>query len=300
MTEKTAMISADNLSDRLQVEGTKNELRDLAMVINSMLDRLEVSYNSQKQFVSDASHELRTPIAVIQGYTDMLARWGKDDPQVLEEGIEAISQETASMKDLVEDLLFLARHDKKTLIMEMNEFDPTEVMQEVRRETEMVNPTAQLYSEAMEPFTMQADRNRVKQLMRILLDNAVKYSPDGAVIHLSLKKKGDSAVFTVRDEGQGISAEDMPKIFDRFYRSDAARKRESGGHGLGLSIARIIVLAHGGRIHVRSKPGQGTTFTIELPLKQAISGVQEVAVEEKPKKRPRHMRKAKAAEVHIA
>ena len=108
-------LSESNLSNRINIAGTKNELKDLATVINRMLDRIERSYNSQKQFVSDASHELRTPISVIRGYTDMLRRWGKDDPEILAEGISAISQETEGMKDLVENLLFLARHDKKTM-----------------------------------------------------------------------------------------------------------------------------------------------------------------------------------------
>lgn len=135
-----ATLSASNLSNRINIAGTKNELKDLAMVINSMLDRIERSYNSQKQFVSDASHELRTPIAVIQGYVNMLNRWGKDDKTVLEEGITAIAQETESMKGLVESLLFLARHDKKTLLMEMEPFDPCEVVSEVHREAAMVSP----------------------------------------------------------------------------------------------------------------------------------------------------------------
>ena len=127
ITDMAATLSANNLSNRINIAGTKNELKDLATVINSMLDRIETSYNSQKQFVSDASHELRTPIAVIQGYASMLSRWGKSDPDVLNEGINAIAQETESMKELVESLLFLARHDKKTLMMEMVRFDAYEI-----------------------------------------------------------------------------------------------------------------------------------------------------------------------------
>ena len=262
-------LSESNLSNRINIAGTKNELKDLAAVINRMLDRIERSYNSQKQFVSDASHELRTPIAVIRGYTDMLKRWGKDDPEILEEGITAISQETDGMKDLVESLLFLARHDKKTLMMEMSSFRPNEVMQEVVKEETMVHENYHFVSQQMDDLMITADRNMIKQVLRILCDNAVKYSPEGTDITLSCIKRQDGyCCLSVRDQGQGISQEDLPRIFDRFYRSDKARKSETGGHGLGLSIARIIVVAHNGKINVRSKPGCGTVFSVLLPTEE--------------------------------
>ena len=259
-------LSESNLSNRINIAGTKNELKDLAAVINRMLDRIERSYNSQKQFVSDASHELRTPISVIRGYTDMLKRWGKDDPEVLDEGIAAISQETEGMKDLVESLLFLARHDKKTLMMEISAFDPSELVSEVIKEETMVHTEYRFDTAVLESVQVKADRNMMKQVLRILCDNAVKYSQPGTTVTLSCKKEKDGmCCLSVKDEGQGIPQEDLPKIFDRFYRSDKARKSETGGHGLGLSIARIIVIAHSGKIRVRSKPGAGTTFSVLLP-----------------------------------
>ena len=262
-------LSESNLSNRINIAGTKNELKDLATVINRMLDRIERSYNSQKQFVSDASHELRTPISVIRGYTDMLKRWGKDDPEILEEGITAISQETEGMKDLVESLLFLARHDKKTLMMEISAFDPSELVSEVQKEEAMVHTGYRFVLKQQESMLIKADRNMMKQVLRILCDNAVKYSePDTAVTLSCVKDEGGMCCLSVRDEGAGISQEDLPKIFDRFYRSDKARKSDTGGHGLGLSIARIIVIAHNGKIRVRSKPGCGTEFTVLLPAEE--------------------------------
>ncbi len=259
-------LSDSNLSNRINIAGTKNELKDLAVVINKMLDRIEKSYNSQKQFVSDASHELRTPISVIRGYTDMLKRWGKDDPEVLDEGIAAISQETEGMKELVESLLFLARHDKKTLMMEISSFDPSELIREIQKEEMMVHTDYRFAVQQLDDTLIEADRNMLKQVIRILCDNAVKYSEAGTTITLSCNSNQDGyCSISVKDEGQGISEEDLPKIFDRFYRSDKARKKETGGHGLGLSIARIIVVAHGGKIRVRSKPGCGTTFTVLIP-----------------------------------
>lgn len=269
ITDMAATLSASNLSNRINLEGTKNELKDLANVINTMLDRIERSYNSQKQFVSDASHELRTPIAVIQGYINMLQRWGKDDQEVLDEGITAIAQETASMKDLVESLLFLARHDKKTLMMEMERFDPCDLVAELHKEAAMVTPENHFICQPMDHTIIEADRNMIKQVMRILCDNAVKYTPKGGTITMGVESYPGGCTLILSDNGPGISREELPKIFDRFYRSDSARKAESGGHGLGLSIARIIIIAHGGKIRVRSKVGEGTTFCVVLPEHQS-------------------------------
>ncbi len=269
ITELASTLSASNLSNRINIAGTKNELKDLAVVINSMLDRIERSYNSQKQFVSDASHELRTPIAVLQGYINMLKRWGKSDPDVLDEGINAIAQETESMKELVESLLFLARHDKKTLMMEMESFDALDVLTELHREAAMVTPADTFVLSTSENCPMQGDRSMVKQVMRILCDNAVKYTPQGGTVTLALSRRPGWVTLSVADNGPGISQEDLPRIFDRFYRADAARRSENGGHGLGLSIARIIVMAHGGKLRVRSKVGVGSTFYVDLPEKQS-------------------------------
>ncbi len=268
ITEMATTLSANNLSNRINIAGTKNELRDLAVVINSMLDRIERSYNSQKQFVSDASHELRTPIAVIQGYVNMLSRWGKDDPEVLDEGISAIAQETESMKDLVESLLFLARHDKKTLMMEIAQFDVLDVLTELHREAAMVTPDDAFVLSPAESCLIEGDRGMIKQVMRILCDNAVKYTPKGGTVTIGISHAPGWCTLSVTDNGPGIPADELPKIFDRFYRSDSARKAESGGHGLGLSIARIIVMAHGGKLRVRSKVGSGSTFEVVLPVKQ--------------------------------
>ena len=267
ITDMAATLSANNLSNRINIAGTKNELKDLATVINSMLDRIETSYNSQKQFVSDASHELRTPIAVIQGYASMLSRWGKSDPDVLNEGINAIAQETESMKELVESLLFLARHDKKTLMMEMVRFDAYDVAAEVQREAAMVTPEDTFALDPADHVQIEADRGMLKQVMRILCDNAVKYSPKGSTITLGVQKTESGCTLSMSDHGPGIPKEELSRIFERFYRCDSARKTESSGHGLGLSIARIV-MGHSGQLRVRSKVGAGTTFYVDLPLTQ--------------------------------
>ena len=272
MAAAAAALSANNLSNRFSIEGTKNELKDLALVINQMLDRIERSYNSQKQFVSDASHEMRTPIAVIQGYASMLERWGKTDKAVLDEGISAISQETTAMKELVERLLFLARHDKKTLMLEMEVFDPTEVMSSVHRDAKLLSPAHRFELQLRGNATVSGDKGMIKQLMRILVDNAIKYTPTGGHITLTMEVAGENCVLSVTDTGEGIPSKELPRIFDRFFRSDQARKVQSSGHGLGLSIARIIVVAHGGTLNVRSKVGVGSTFSVRLPISHKARG----------------------------
>ena len=173
------------------------------------------------------------------------------------------------MKELVERLLFLARHDKKTLMLEMESFDPLEVMSEVHREARLLSPAHRFELNPAQNARISADKGMIKQLMRILVDNAIKYTPAGGSITLGVRRDGSSCYLSVTDTGAGISAEDLPKVFDRFYRCDEARKSQTSGHGLGLSIARIIVSAHGGHLRVRSKVGVGTTFTACLPLEKS-------------------------------
>ena len=166
----------------------------------------------------------------------------------------------------MKSLLFLARHDKKTLMMEMSSFDPAELIRELQKEEIMVHKDYHFVTSRMDSMTISADRNMMKQVLRILCDNAVKYSGPDSTITLSCTREQDhTCCLSVKDEGQGIAQDELPKIFDRFYRSDKARQSETGGHGLGLSIARIIVVAHKGKLRVRSKPGSGSVFSIILP-----------------------------------
>lgn len=260
MTKITKGIKAQNLNLRLNVTNTKYELQELVITFNEMMDRIENAYNKQNQFVSDASHELRTPISVIQGYARMLERWGKDDPEVLNESIEAIGNEADNMKELVEKLLFIARNDKDTLILTKDNFSLSEMMDELVRETQMVDGLHEIEHSIEEGIEIFGDRNRIKQAMRILVDNAQKYTEPGKTIEISLKKEDDWAILSVKDSGCGIDSVAINSIFDRFYRADQSRDRNKGGHGLGLSIARIIVLRHGGKINVKSKMGEGSIF----------------------------------------
>ncbi len=266
VTKMTREIKGQNLNLRLNVTNAKDELKELIITFNEMMDRIENAYNKQNQFVSDASHELRTPISVIQGYARMLERWGKEDPEVLQESIEAIRNESENMKELVDKLLFIARNDKDTLILTKETFSLSEMMEELVKETKMVDEQHTIEGFVEQEIETNGDRSRIKQAMRIFVDNALKYTEPGKTVAISLKREGKTAVLSVKDSGCGISANDLQNVFDRFFRADESRDRNKGGHGLGLSIAKIIVLRHGGKINVRSKVGEGSVFSIILNI----------------------------------
>ena len=266
MSKAAQRLTAHNLSSqRLNVEGTKNELKDLAGTINNMLDRLELSYENQKQFVSNASHELRTPIAVIQGYINLLDRWGKEDKDVMEESVEAIKNESQSMKELVEKLLFLSRHDKKTLKIKKERFNIAELIEDTLKETKMVAKDRVVGTRGIESCFIYGDKQTIKQAVRVFVDNAVKYSKAGDSVMISCKKQYGKCHITIEDSGIGMKRKDIDNIFKRFYRADDVRKKNISGHGLGLSIAKLIVLKHTGSIIINSQYEVGTSFTIILP-----------------------------------
>lgn len=264
MIKEVKDIDAKGLNKRLKVYGEEDELTRLAKTFNDMLDRLEESFARQNRFVSDASHELRTPISVIKGYIDMLDRWGKDDREVLEEGIKAIKKETLEMENLVEKLLFLAKGDDRSIKLERESFDLKEIAEEVVREIKLIYEGKNVSLKG-ENVRINADKKLIKEVLRILLDNAAKYTLKNGNIEIEIGS-GDEAYIKVKDDGIGIPEEDLPYIFERFYRVDKARSKDTGGTGLGLSIAKWIVEEHGGVIGVKSEVGKGTEFTVMLPL----------------------------------
>ena len=243
------------------------DLKGLEDAVNDLLDRMQAAYSQQSRFVSDASHELRTPIAVLKGYADLLERWGKDDPQVRDEAIAAIQAEAERMNRLVEQLLFLARGDSGRLQVKQEPLDLQDLMQETWEESRMIDAGHRWILDAPSPMPYLGDRDMLKQAVRILSDNAAKYTPEGGeiVLRANLDSQGRPCL-SVKDEGMGIKQEDVPHVFDRFFRSDPARSRQSGGAGLGLSIADWIVTRHGGYLEVYSWEGVGSRFTIVLPV----------------------------------
>ena len=265
MTQTVKAINVQALGTRLDVKGSQDELKELAETINEMFDRLQDAYERQNQFVSDASHELRTPISVVQGYANLLDRWGKENREVLDESISAIKGESENMKDLIEKLLFLARCDKNLQKLEKNEFDVHELIDEVIKETRLIDSKHGILSTANDRVSILGDRNSLKQALRIFIDNSVKYTPPGGTIEISSQLHKKQLMITIQDTGVGIPKEDLPHIFDRFYRSDKSRTKESGGHGLGLSIAKWVIDQHGGKIQIESVVQKGTKVTILLP-----------------------------------
>ena len=262
-----AIGTVSPLSPNARVYTGDKEVQGLETAINNMLARTQDTYREQSRFVSDASHELRTPIAVIQGYADMLQRWGKDDETVLEEGITAIQSESSHMKKLIEQLLFLARGDNGRNQLVMEEMDLSQMLAEVYEESKMIHPEREWRLDAPSPVIVTGDADMLKQTARILVDNAVKYTKDGDKITLRTRVKEGAPCFEVQDNGIGIKQEDLAHIFDRFFRSDPARARATGGTGLGLSIAKWIVERHGGYFDVFSREEIGTRIGVVLPEK---------------------------------
>lgn len=271
---ETALDHIDDLSGDARISVRDSELSGLEAAVNNMLKRLAASQKKQIRFVDDASHELRTPIAVIQGYAHMLERWGKDDPAVMDEAIEAIETETAHMKTLVDQLLFLARGDMDRLVLAQERIDAAGLMRELHEEYEMIDADHEYVCPIPEdaaPLYVVGDVTMLKQALRVLLDNAGKYTPKKGTITLQAQRDGSEIRCSVADNGMGIPSDDLPRIFDRFFRGATARSGTQGS-GLGLSIAKWIVDTSGGRIDVVSAPELGTKMTIVLPELPAGAG----------------------------
>ena len=260
-------LSADD--DEQVIHTGDKDLQSIEIALNSLLRNMKENEKRQMRFVSDASHELRTPIAVIQGYVNMLDRWGKDDEQVLGESIEALKNESQHMKELVEQLLFLARGDSGRQHLNMEKTDLNRIVSEVWEESEMIDENHRYeFAGTDVACEVLGDAAMLKQSVRIFVQNAAKYSAQGTAIKLGVRREGDKACYIVEDEGTGMASSDLEHIFDRFYRSDVARNGETGGSGLGLSIAKWIVDAHGGTIQVISREDIGTRFVVRLDSAQ--------------------------------
>ena len=270
VTETAREISSSDLGRRLEVSGPDDELKKLALTFNSMLDRLEKSFKSQKQFVSDASHELRTPISVIKGYVDLLDRWGKEKEDVRDEAIDAIKKETENMKQLMENLLLLARGDDSELKKEEELFNFNDLIKKIVKEFKLMEADINLKFEENTKIKFYGDKNLFRQLFRIFLDNAVKFTSQKGEIKIKLDKMNrEKFYFSIEDDGPGISKEDLPFIFDRFYQADKSRTRKNKkGSGLGLAIAKQIIESYDGKINIESEEAEGTKFIIVLPLKE--------------------------------
>jgi signal transduction histidine kinase len=260
-------IDAGKLDVRLPIQG-ENEIGNLALSLNRLIERLRRRSDAQTRFVADASHELATPVAGIRGYVNILRGWGADDPEVRTEAVNAIDRESRRMARLTSELLTLVRSEQALHVRQVR-FDVNMAGREA------LAITASRYAEKNQrfigpedgPLIMIGDPDRVEDVVSILLDNAAKYTPPAGRISLATRRRKDTIVIEVSDTGPGISPQDLPMIFERFYRSDTSRTRAegAGGFGLGLAIARSITDELGGTLAVASRLGLGTTFTFTLP-----------------------------------
>jgi len=265
--DDTAAIGARNLERRLQVPQTRDELERLSRTINSMLDRLEAAFRTITQFTADASHELRTPTALIRTTAELALR-KKRAPADYEQALRQILSESERTTALIDNLLTLARADSGRETLKLEPVDLSAAMQEPVAAARKLAEARGLSFEARlldGPCLVIGDAAALRRLAMILIDNATKYTPAPGWVRMAIRKADGSAILEVQDSGIGISAEDLPHIFERFYRADKARGCD-GGAGLGLSIAKWIVEQHGGEIRVESGPSQGATFRVHLPL----------------------------------
>jgi signal transduction histidine kinase len=263
-----SIVNADDLGQRVPVPPKQDELHRLSVTINELLARLETLFTTQRRFVADVSHELRTPLAAMQGNLEVLERGGLRNPELAAEAVADMRRETGRLIRMTNDLLLLAQSDARVeLRNEPVELDT--LILEVFRELRPLADGVQLRIGAEDQVMIIGDRDKLKQALLNLGVNALQYTPQGGFVTLGLEQRDGFALLSVSDTGVGISEDDLPHIFDRFYRADRSRSRHSGGAGLGLSIVKRVANAHGGHATVASIQGRGSTFAIWLPLPKA-------------------------------
>ena len=259
-------VAAHGFNKELSIDYyAEDEIGELIVVYESMMEKLKSSFDMQQQFMADASHELRTPIQVVEGHLSLLNRWGKDDPLILGESLAISLQEVQQMKTLIDEMLELARGEQ------MKELPPTNIVaQTIKVIDEFANvfPSTRIEHHLPTPSEMRVliSSNAYQQIIRNIVTNAIRYSKDPASVSISYEQTNDQVIIHVQDQGIGISEQHIPKIFDRFYRIDTARSPDFGGSGLGLSIVKMLVENSHGSIEVMSKEGKGSTFSIGFPL----------------------------------
>jgi heavy metal sensor kinase len=270
MNDQTQRITAENLSSRLDVANPRDEVGRLATTINALLARLDAAFSEQQRFIADASHELRTPLAVLRGESEVALEKERATSDY-KESLALIKDEAERLSRIVENLFILAGQPVDAPVLLKEPLRLNEVVADCVRAAQVLATRKDLrlnVDDAPAAVTLSGDDELLKRMLLNLLDNAVKYTAPGGEIRVRLASLNGNATIVVSDTGIGIPAEDQPRIFDRFYRVDKARSRALGGAGLGLSIARLIVEAHGGSLSVESMPGRGSAFTVELPLEE--------------------------------
>ena len=264
VTDAADAITAGERDRRVPSYPSGTEAAHLASAFNSMLDQKEAADERLRQFVADASHELRTPLTSIRGYVELYHRGGLTEHDRLDDAMRRVSAEAERMGTLVDDLLLLSKLDRG-LPLETSDVDLAALLDDAAADARAVQPGRVVTVQCERPLRCTADALRIHQVVAALVANALVYTPADTPVELRGERQQGAVVLTVVDHGPGLDAATAEKVFERFYRGDESRARSTGGSGLGLSIARSIVEAHGGRIAVRSTPGEGCRFTIALP-----------------------------------
>jgi signal transduction histidine kinase len=259
-------ITALDLSKRISVGKSDGKMQELIETFNSMIERLEVSFKNQSQFISDVSHELKTPLSVIDGYINLMRRWGDKHPEIMDEGIDNISRESEHMSHMIKNLLFIARSEQGKIQAEMCAVSPSSAVSDVINEMKIIYPDVEINFKCNSDAEIYADYNMIKQLLWIYADNAVKYTKYKGIITFRTEEKDDKYYISIEDNGKGIKAEDIPFIFKRSFRSDKPENSGIEGTGLGLSIAKEIVESFGGNVYAESNPMVKTVFVNSFPI----------------------------------
>src|SRR5271166_1453541 len=271
MATQARGMGAARMTERLEVSNPRDELGKLALAFNELLDRLEKSFEQQRRFVADASHELRTPVAILQGETEVTLSRPDRSPEEYREALTILRDESHRLALIIEDLFTLTRADAGQYPLRRREIYLDELVADVLRRTRSlaISKGVTLTSSIQPELPLQADEDLLRRMLLNLLDNGIKYTPAGGTVHVDCRREGDMYALQVSDTGPGIPAELQPRIFERFFRADKARSRsegDTGGAGLGLSIARWIAEAHHGRLELKRSDADGTTFTAYLPV----------------------------------
>lgn len=268
ITAAAQKISPTDLTGRVQLPGTRDELDRLAETLNAMLQRIGSAFEQMKQFTADASHDLRTPISVIRTRAEITLRKPRNEEQY-REALNEIVAETARLSDLIDDLLLLARADVGAEGLKVKRVDLCDIARRASAEGKTLAESRDVQWSQTFPNSslwVSGDADALRRLFLILIDNAIKYTPERGAVSMRVGNSDGKACVEVSDTGIGIAEADVPHIFERFYRADSARSRDSGGFGLGLSIGNWIAKAHHAEITVESTPGNGSRFQVRLPL----------------------------------
>lgn len=259
-------ISANNLSSRVSTKGIPTEIKDLVATFNQLLNNLEESFNKITDFSNNASHELKTPLTVIRGEIEVALKQDRE-PQEYKEVLKSILQESISIQEMIEQLLFLAKKDTTELYSSFNELYLDELVSDAVMQMKKIDATKNVHIEVENiiPITVYANEILLKIAINNLLRNAITYSPKNSNVYISLSENNKEYNITIKDNGYGIDKEDLPFIFERFYRADKARSRKDGGTGLGLSIVKMILDIHNYTIEITSTKNKGTMVNIKIP-----------------------------------